>query len=278
MPGPPEDVPPGELFQILKRPLPSAVVPFPRRTADGKPVGSVRLQIIHPDEQAFARIRGIERARSKFKLSREDQEGTIGSGVVSDCVIAEILSLVCRSAENHGNDEKEFYPLVFRDADAVGQTLSSDEMAVLYNAYLLVQTKFGPFDKTIQSEDELSAWIKRLVEGAAEFPLQQLSSVHWADAASLLAQRAYTLSATLESLRSSLPSTLASRLEKYSLGTGSSGSPASSTSADGTGTSLSLRILDVEITTDEARDMMARMAAAEETLLQALDEIEGNEA
>ncbi|HEU4544354.1 MAG TPA: hypothetical protein VFR23_24700 [Jiangellaceae bacterium] len=274
MPGPPEDVSAGELFQKLLGPLPSEVVPFPRRTADGRPVGTVRLQLVRPDDRALARTLGLKRARDRFKLEREDQDSAIGAGVVSDCVVAELLAMVCRTEENYGNDEKPFYPLVFKDADAVGQTLSSDEMAVLYNCFLLVEAKYGPFDKTIQSETDLSAWIKRLVEGAAEFPLQQLSSVHWADAASLLAVRAYTLSVILESLFSSLPSSLASSLAKYSLGTGFFGSLAPSTSGDGTATSLDLRIPDWEVTTDDARDMAERAKAAEERVLAALAEAE----
>jgi len=271
MPGPPNDVPASELFQRLSQRLPSEVVAFPRRTPDGKRVESVRIQVLPTDQHNHARSRGLKRAREKYGLAREDQEGTHGAAPVSDCIIAEILAACCRAEANHGNDEKEFYPLIFQSGDQVNELLSADEMAVLYNLYLLVQTKYGPFEKTIQTEEELSAWVKRLVEGAAEFPLQQLSSVHWADAASLLAQRAYTLSVILESLCESLPSSFRSRLAVYSLGTGFFGSPASSTPPGGTETSLSLRIPDWSVTKEDAVAMAERMRMAEERMVAVLE-------
>jgi hypothetical protein len=270
MPGPPTDVPASELFQRLSQRLPSEVVAFPRRTPDGKPVGKLRIQVLPIDQINHARARGINKARERYKLDREDRESTYGQGLVSDCILAEVLAACCRSEANHGNDEKEFYPLIFQSADQVNETLSPDEMGTLYNLYLQVQAKYGPSEKTIQTEEELSAWIKRLVEGAAEFPLQQLSSVHWDDVASLLAQRAYTLSVILESLCESLPSSFRSRLATFSLGTGYFGSPAPSTSADGTETSLSLRIPDWEISREDAVAMTERMKLAEERLMAVL--------
>ncbi len=271
MPGPPEDVTAGELFQRLAQRLPSEVVAFPRRTPDGKRVETVRIQVLPTEQHNLARARGLKKARERYKLDREDQEGSVGAALVSDCIVAELLAACCRSEQNHGNDDKEFYPLIFQSGDQVNELLSADEMAVLYNLYLLVQTKYGPFEKTIQTEDDLSSWIKRLVEGAAEFPLQQLSSVHWADAASLLAQRAYTLSVILESLSESLPTSFKSRLATYSLGTGYFGSRAPSTSADGTETSLNLRIPDWSVSREDAVAMAERMRMAEERITAVLE-------
>lgn len=274
MPGPPTDVTPQELFLRLQEKRPSEVVAFPRKTADGKPVGKLRIQVLPGRVHDTTRLAAIDKAKNKYKLSKDDQESELGRALISDCVAKELLALACCTEENFGDEEKPFYPLVFPSPEAIGDVLSQDEIAVLFNCYLLVQNKWGPFDKTIGTEEELSDWIKRLVEGAAEFPLQQLASVHWAEAASLLAVRAYTLSAILESLFSSLPSTLASRLGTYSLGTNFFGKPAPNTSATGSETFLNLRVLDVDITTDDARDMAMRMKDAEEGALAALDAIE----
>lgn len=280
MAGPPTDVPPGELFLGLQQPRPSEVVAFPRRTKDGKPVGTVRMQVLPMREHNNARKAALEKAKSQLKLSREDQESPLGAALVSDAVARELLAQSCRTEENYGNDGKEFYPVIFPTPESIDDLLSADEVACLFNCYLLVQAKWGPFEKTIQTEEELSAWIVRLVEGAAEHPLARLSSAHWAEVVSLLARRAYTLSAILDCLLPHLPPTLASRLRTYSLGTGLFTKPARSLPTESTDTSASheagqdssLRVADVTITMEDARDMALRMKDAEEGVLQVLDE------
>ncbi len=275
MPGPPEDIPPSELFLKLQESRPSEVVNFPRKTSDGKPVGTTRIQVLRSQDHDTARINALRYLREKKKLTKEDMESPLGAAILGDATARELLAMACVTPKDHGSDDKAFNPFVFRDAEAIGATLAADEVAVLFQAYLLVQAKWGPFEKTVQTEEELSSWVKRLVEGAAAFPLQHLSSVHWAELASLLAARAYTLSAILECLWPSLPPSLRSRLETYSMGIGFFGRRAASTSEAGTATSESedgpLRVADVEITIEEARDMAARMKAAEEGALAELD-------
>lgn len=276
MSGPPDDVPAGDLFDAIHEPRFSEVVKFPRKTPTGKEVQTVRIQVLPMREHTNARKTALKKAESQHKLSREEQETELGRAIVNDLVARELLAVACRSETNHGAEDKPFYPVIFQSGEQVDDRLSADELAVLFNLYLLVQNKYGPFEKTIQTEEELNAWIKRLVEGAAEHPLGRLSSVHWAELASLLARRAYTLSAILGSLRSILPPTLVSRLETYFLDITSSGSRAASTSGDGSGISPSLKILDVEITIEDARDMALRMRDAEAGVLAALDEAERN--
>lgn len=275
MPGPPEDVPASELFlKLQERPRPTEIVAFPRRTADGKPVGKIRIRVLTEQEEEEARRDGQRDAREQHKLTKEELETPIGHALVSDSCARQVLRRACVAVENRGSEAEPFYPFVFPDSKSIGALLSSDEVATLYSCWRLVQSKWGPSSKTIDSDEELSAWVRRLVEGAAEFPLQQLSLAQWASAASLLAGRAYTLSVILESLCPSLPPILRSRLEKYSLGTGFFGLLARRESAAGTETSLDLKVLDVEITTDEARMMTEAIRGREEEILRVLDEAE----
>ncbi len=269
MAGPHEDVPPSELFLKLQERRPSEVVNFPRRTPDGKPMGRVRIQVLGMVEHDRARVAAKTLARDKLKLSKDDQDSPLGSALVGDAVARELLAIACLEEKNFGSDDEPFYPRVFPSGDAIAAALSADEVAVLFNCYLLVQAKYGPFERTIETEQDLSSWVKRLVEGAAEFPLQHLSSAHWAEAASLLAARAYLLSGILESLFESLPSSLQSRLGTYSLGTGFFGSPAKSSSADGSVTSL--KVGDVDITIEDAKLMASRMKDVEAGALAVLD-------
>lgn len=281
--GPPEDVPASELFLALQQARPSEVVNFPRKTADGKPVGTVRIQVLGMKEHDRARKTALEKAKTALKLSREDMDSPLGAALISDAVARELLFAACLTeAAIAGADDR--YARVFPTSESIAEFLSADEVAVLFNCYLLVQAKWGPFEKTIETEEELSQWVKRLVEGAAGYPLRHLSSVHWADVAYLLARRAFLLSGILDSLFKSLPPSLASRLGTFSLGTGfylrpALGSPAESTATSDNpeaGSDSSLRVLDVEITIEDARDMALRMKDAEEGALAVLDEADRN--
>jgi len=276
MPGPPEDVPPSDLFLKLSESRPSEVVNFPRKTGDGKPIGTTRIQVLHAREHVLARKSALRYLTEVEKLTATELDTPMGRALLGDATAHELLAIACVTEKDHGTDGKPFHPRVFRDAASLASVLSANEVAVLFQAYLLVQGKYGPFERSIQTEQDLSDWIKRLVEGAAEFPLQQLSSDQWAESAFLLAQRAYTLSAILESLLPSLPPTLKSRLGTYSLGTGFFGARAAATSPDGTATSPSdaLKIADVAVTVEDARDMAAGLKAAEEAALGVLDEAE----
>lgn len=279
MPGPPDDVPPADLFLKLQEARPSDVIDFPRKTGDGKRVGTTRIQVLLSSAHDKARIQALIKLRKTQGLTKEDIEGPYGATLLGDGTARELLAMACLT-ENPiaGSDgENPRYAQVFRDAEAIGDNLTSDEVAVLFQAYLLIQAKYGPFEKTVQTEQELSEWIKRLTEGAAAFPLQQLSSVHWAELASLLAVRAYTLSAILECLLPSLPPSLVSRLETYSLGTGFFGRRAAGTSADGTETSPSRwGVPDVTLTVEDAKAVAERAKAAEEQMLAELDEADRN--
>lgn len=284
MAGPPNDVPASELFLALQaQPRPSEVVPFPRRTASGKAIDNIRLEVLSSDEHDIARLQAKKTVKAKHKLTDDDLKDPLTAAVLGDAVARELLAMAAKQVEPAvGSEEhdKKFYPRVFPDASSIGGTLSADEVAVLFSGYLLVQHKFGPFEKTIQTEQELSAWIKRLVEGAAEHPLRQLSLVHWAEAASLLAVRAYTLSVILDCLFESLPTSLQSALATYSLGTGFFGKPAAGTPETGSESSESLKLKEAPITAEEAQAFALTLREKpdiERGILGALDGLERDE-
>lgn len=288
MPGPPPDVPAAELFQKLQEtPRPSEVVNFPRRTATGKPIDTTRIQVLKAEDHDKARIRAVQRVKAEHKVTEDDLKHPMVDAVVRDYAAREVLQMACLSEKSHGeHGGKPFFPLVFRDAKDIGEMLSGEEVAVLFQAYLLVQAKYGPFERNVQTEQDLSDWIKRLVEGAREYPLQHLSSAHWAELASFLARRAHTLSVILECLLPSLPPTLKSRLASFSLGTGFFGKPPASTPKTGSETSQGsgeeperdaremLRLSGAPITVEEAAAMAGRLKEAEAGVNAVLDEIE----
>ena len=75
----------------------------------------------------------------------------------------------------------------------------------------------------LDGEGDVTAWIKRLVEGASAFPLAQRSWHQLVELTASFAQRAFCLSVLAESLLSRSPPTSGSLPDGWALGTSSSG-------------------------------------------------------
>lgn len=220
MAGPPDDVPASELFLKLLEPQPSEVIDFPRRQANGEPYGQIRIQVLDIDAHERARKTVHRQLKQKDEITGDDYKDATIQEVAGDMVARELLALACVTAKSMDlGDGKETYARIFRNADDL-KKLRANEVAFLFNAYILVQAKYGPFEKTIGSPEDVSAWIKRLQEGGSEFPLLRLELPPLVELAFSLAERAYLLSDILESQWSTLPDTLKSRLDGCSMGTG----------------------------------------------------------
>jgi hypothetical protein len=231
MAGPPKDVPASELFQKLtSESLPSEVVDFPRLDKHGKPVAQIRIRVLSQRDHDTARKMALERLKRQG-LSKDDQTTGIGDALAGDASAKELLALACYTPDPAIPGDESSYGRVFADASQVEQ-LTSDEVAALFNHYINVQYKFGPFERTVTTEQELTDWITRLKEGASSAPLVQLSLPALADLAFRMATRAYKLSAALESQWSSLPPGLQSSLENCSLDTGLFGKLALNTATE----------------------------------------------
>jgi hypothetical protein len=174
MSGPPEDLSPGELFlKLQERPRPSDVVPFPRRTESGKAVDNIRIAVLSGEDHDLARIEARKFVKTKYKLTDEDLKDPLVSAVQGDAVARELLAMACvqeKPAPGSEGHEREFYPRVFPDGPSVGKALGADEVAVLFSNYLLVQHKYGPFEKTIQSEPDVESNIMGALDALERDP------------------------------------------------------------------------------------------------------------
>jgi hypothetical protein len=240
---PPKDVTPSELFQrLLDRPRPGEIVKFPGLDRPGAR-GELRMQVLSKQDHDRARLishGAVKKNATRYglgALTPQDMASEAVQGVISDLAACEVLAMACTQTEvfagSDSENERARYPLIFPDGEAVGATLTADEVAYLFSAYTLVQHKYGPHEAICLPED-VNAWVKRLVEGAAENPFLRLSSPQWAELLTSLASKLYDLSGLLESQWSSLPDSLKSGLETYCLGTGSAGEPAESGSPPAT--------------------------------------------
>jgi len=225
---PPKDVPASELFlKLMESPAPSEIVDLPRRDKEGNPVGRIRIRVLSMLDHDRARVEAHKRVK-RLGIATEDMSAELIKEVLGDAAAKEILAMACMTEGEDG----ALSGRVFRNADDV-EKLPADEVAALFNAYMIIQHKYGPLEHLISTPEELNAWIKRLGEGAASVsPLHLFTLPALAELASSLGARTYLLSRTLASLWSTLPDSLKSDLKDYSLDTDFYGSPAASTTAE----------------------------------------------
>ena len=234
---PPEDVSPSELWQKLQEtPKPSEVVDFPRRDAEGRSVGKLRIQVLDVSQHDEARLSAHKWLRETKRISNEDIKGPSIQEVYGDAVARHILAAACCNVEPIKGTEhtaSKRYTRTFPNGAGDLEKLSGDELTVLFTSWQMVQTKYGPYERNIESAEELNAWIVRLGEGADAFPLAAQSWPQLVELTISLAQRACFLSGILESQSSTWPDSLRSRLEPLGMGTGYFGRQQSDDEASG---------------------------------------------
>lgn len=212
---PPEDVAAAELFQkLLERPTPSEVIDFPRMLETG-PIFRIRMRVLPQRDHDKAR----EEAHRKLiarGVKLDDMQAIGIREVYADQTAKEILALACVTEQAYGSEDRPVYGRLFKDSDAIASTLTADELAALFRAWQLVQSKYSPEPGAIDEE----AWIKRLVEGGSAFPLSLISYQDAADLTFDISERHYALCNLLESQFSTLPEHLRSELSKFRIGTG----------------------------------------------------------
>ncbi len=219
---PPKDKTPSELFRKLsERPRPSDVVDFPRKDAEGNPVGRIRIQVLTTMQMDEARAEAQRYLTKQHGCQASDMESEIVKGISGDAVATELLAMSLVS-ENPipGTEANPTYAREFLNGTQMRQTLTADEIAALFKLYLQVQHDFGPTERAIEGDQDVNAWIRVLSEGGKAYPLSLLDSPDLVELTMLLAARACSLSRVLESHLSSLPASLAADLTKWGIGTG----------------------------------------------------------
>lgn len=236
MSGPPEDIEDKELFRrLMERPKPADEIDWPSRDIRMR----VRVEVQRVDEIEAAHQR-VQRWVDQKGYKAQVQQGMPINDVISDRVACEILSQsIKRPKPIQGPDGVDLephqirYPRIFKDADDVRKALFPDEVSVLWNAYQLVQYKFGPHEGSVKTAEELNEWVKRLAEGAKEYPLLRTPLPQLLEVTLSLAARVYSLSAVLDTLLPQLPESWASALTNSAFGIGSSFWPAAKCTESG---------------------------------------------
>jgi len=256
MSGPPNDVEASELWLRLNEvPKPSEVIDFPRRDLKGASIGKMRIQVLTMAEHDEARIKAHAWLKSKG-AAPGDFGGEALKEVLGDAVARELLALACVSEDPiKGSEERNQprYARIFKSGADL-QKLTADELMTVFTAWEMTQHKFGPFEGSIESQEEVTAWIKRLVEGASAYPLVRRNWHQLAELVRFLSERSYCLSAILDSQFSTLPHTLASDLAKWDIGTGSFGKRHAIGILPGLASSEE-ELIEAQITVEERQDV-----------------------
>lgn len=263
---PPKDISAKDLFvKLTEAPRPSEIIDWPRKVErDGKlePVARVRVRVLTMRDHDEARLRAHSWLKDERKMKAEDMQGPTVREVFGDAVAREVLAkAIVHVTPIEGTEESGSpkYPRIFGEGKDL-ESITPDELVCLFQAYQLVQEKYGPYENNLASEAEVTAWVKRLTEGAGLSPLSQASSHQLAELNISLSRRVSSLSRILESLLPSLDESSAAALSSLDIGTGLFGSPASKTTAEiiseATTTPMS-PMFDDDVTTQKAA-MLAR--------------------
>lgn len=225
---PPEDIESSELWLKLCEALPGEVVDFPRKDKQGRPIGKVRIQVLTMEDHNRARILATKslpatvKAMGLGELDKNEMDTDAIREVLGDLIAHELLCMACHSDKETGitdDDGNPVYAKLFPRPEVIRKKLTADETLVLFNAYRMVQWKYGPFEKSITDDSDIEAWIQRLKEGGSAFPLVHLPLPQLAELTYSLSEKISLLCQILESQRSTLPDTLVSSLRDCFMGT-----------------------------------------------------------
>lgn len=265
MPAPPNDISAKELFLQLCEPAPSEVIDFPRKDRKtGKPITRVRIVVVPQLEHERAQMSAREGIMKRYGLKAAELDDKVTREVVGDAIARELLAIACVHEEpmpgTADSDSGPKYARLFKDAAHVSE-LTAHEIVVLFNAYLLVQEKYGPFESSPMTVEDIDRWVKRLVEGGSEFPLLSMSVPQLVQLSYLLAERNYSLSQFLATQWESLPATSKFTLPDSCGDIFSFGKPAENSESTGSESfepMLGAETISVEDAIDLARKLVPR--------------------
>ena len=172
-PGPPKDVAPTTLWdRLVKAERPRRNIPFPRKGLDGQPVGTLDIVILFQSE--ILHCTAVAEGYAREMLKNQNSPGT-SQGYYDIFQQARVCELLWKACKDDQNPERPDMPAFGLSAAEVPKRLTSDEIAVLFQAYQDWQTESGPIIADM-SVEEMDAWIDRLKEAGTRLPLAALSS------------------------------------------------------------------------------------------------------
>lgn len=201
--GPPKHLSDEQLVaQLLERPAPSRVVPFPaKRDIPGAINGEVRLIMIDPVEGSRQKAKTAELVRSLLQSQSDGREITSADmatpharEMYNDWLTAAYVALATWSVDPvGGTPEQPVYRALFPKGarqvmDPKKGGLYSDEIAILFTSYMTMELELGPRAQVLCTGNDmyLNMWIEKVKAGA--WSLDPFSSLASQDLAELCLQ------------------------------------------------------------------------------------------
>lgn len=171
MSGPPKNVEPTALWLALStKPRPVSIVDFPASKLPGggvgESIGKVAIRVLTEHELHGCRVNAERTAREMLK--DDAKPGNLGyQDIYNNELAFELVYMACRDPDDHGRP-------VFLHPKLTRELLTTDEVAVLLDAYNLHRAESGPILAELTLA-EMEAWIAKLQEGGSRVPLASLS-------------------------------------------------------------------------------------------------------
>lgn len=184
---PPENIEASELWLALTAvPRPHRIVDFPRNLpGTNEPVGKLAIWPLTQEEQMASNAEADRFMKELLKNPQKKDEANLGyHHTFTNETAVQVLFRACRDP-NSKNFEKPAFP----SPGLLRAKLTADEIGVLFNSYLRVQSEVGPIVAYL-SDEEMDAWLERIGEGGSLFPLDSLS---WEMREQLLRHSAFRL-------------------------------------------------------------------------------------
>ncbi len=159
-----------KLWHLLTAvPRPSRKVPLPRNLpGTEEPVGEVPIWPLTHGELIESNAAAEQRMRALFKDENKKDELNLGyQHSFANELAVQHLWRACRDPENI---EKPAFP----SPKAMSIQFTGDEIGVLYNHYLTIQSELGPITSSL-SDEEYEALVRRIAEGGNSDPFDTLS-------------------------------------------------------------------------------------------------------
>jgi hypothetical protein len=164
-----EDEEASDLWLALKViPRPHRKVPFPRNLPGTKePVGEVPIWPLTHGELLEANAAADARVKTLFKDGKKDELNLGYNNSFANELAVQQLWRACR---NPSDLQRPAFP----SPKAMSLHMTSDEIGVLYNHFLTVQSEVGPIT-AYMSDEEYESWVRRIAEGGNADPFDSLS-------------------------------------------------------------------------------------------------------
>lgn len=188
MAGPPHHISEAQLWaEITAHKRPYREVDFPRKRPDtGQPYCKIVLIVLTPAEEIINAARADEYVKKTLGIQKNGEVSRGYNVVYDNAAGVQTLYESARFVDDH---DRRFFP----SAEALRDVLTTDELAVLIEAYSQMRAEIGPIISTM-TQLEMEAWLDVLEAGAERVsPLYLLSPAQKNDLIYFYAERLRTL-------------------------------------------------------------------------------------